>query len=175
MEIMKRFLPLLSGVLLLTMMIGISLLQKEKRLIYNYTDSLPHGFYLIEKKAVRKGILIVFLPPENITRMMTERGYLKEGGYLMKYIAAEPGDTVSTRGRRLKINGEDFGMILKHDKEGRSLPIFRFTGILNDGYLFAIKGKNNSFDSRYFGPISKHSVIGVARPIWLFTTMKDNP
>lgn len=171
MGVLKRFFPLLLGVFLSMLMSSLSLIQKEKRFIFNYTDSLPHGFYFIEKKAVVKGDLIAFRPTANIRRLMAERGYLKEGGYLMKYVAAESGDKISTKGRRLKINGEDFGTILEHDKEGRVLPVFRFNGILADGYLVAVKGKNNSFDSRYYGPITKESVIGVARPFWLFTDL----
>lgn len=167
MYVINRFLPLVSGIILLLLLSGLSWIQKEKRLIYNYTDSLPHGFYFLEKSTITKGALIAFIPPENIRKIMTERGYLKDDGYLMKYVAAEPGDSVSTTGHRLVINGDDFGQILPYDQQGRVLPKFHFNGRLKQDYLVAVKGKANSFDSRYYGPIRKENVIGIAQPLWL--------
>ncbi|TCD46910.1 conjugative transfer signal peptidase TraF [Chlorobium sp. N1] len=166
---MKRFFPLISCTVFLIAVSVLSVMHPEKKLIYNYTDSLPHGFYMIENELVRKGSLIAFHPAKKIQRMMTERGYLREGGYLMKFVAAEPGDSVCTRQGKLQINGEDFGRILETDRKGKRLPAYRYNGRLEEGYLVAIKGKEDSFDSRYFGPISKESVIGIARPLWLFT------
>lgn len=166
---MKRFFPLISCTVFLIAVSVLSVMHPEKKLIYNYTDSLPHGFYLINQEPVSKGSLIAFHPATKIQRMMTERGYLWKGGYLMKYLAAEPGDSVSTKNGTFQINGEEFGRIREKDRKGRRLPMYDFNGRLEEGYLVAIKGKDDSFDSRYFGPIAKESVIGIARPLWLFT------
>ncbi|NTU97870.1 MAG: S26 family signal peptidase [Chlorobiaceae bacterium] len=165
---MKRYFPLAFGMIFLLLLQLLSLLFPRKLILYNYTDSLPHGLYLLWQGVPRKGDLIAFEPPENAARLIRERKYLRDGAYLIKYIVGEKGDSVCTVQRRLKVNGVDYGGIDAVDKEGLPLPGYLFCGIQTDGYIVAIKGMNSSFDSRYYGPIKNGSIIGLVSPLWLF-------
>lgn len=165
---MRRYYPLAAGILFLLLLQLLSLLFPRKLMIYNYTDSLPHGFYLLYPGVAKKGNLVAFEPPEVAAGLIRERKYLRKGACLMKYIVAEKGDSVCTNEGRLKVNGVDYGRIDAVDKEGRPLPHYRFFGKLKEGHIVAIKGMKSSFDSRYYGPVKKESIIGIALPFWLF-------
>jgi conjugative transfer signal peptidase TraF len=164
----KRYFPLVAGILFLLLLQLFSLLFPRKLILYNYTDSLPHGFYLLHQGAAEKGDLVAFRPPEQAARLIRERKYLRDEAYLIKYIVAEKGDSVCTEKGRLSINGVDYGGIDAFDKKGRPLPHYRFRGKQGDGYIVAIKGLNDSFDSRYYGPVKKEDIIGVASAFWNF-------
>jgi conjugative transfer signal peptidase TraF len=165
---LKRFFPLIGVVLILIFLIGVTQLSGIKLFLYNYTDSLPHGIYLLHHGACSKGDLVAFIPSSGAKQLIRERHYLREDGYLMKYLAAEKGDHVCTDTGKLIVAGENYGEILSRDKEGRDLPRYHFCGILQEGYIVAVKGKNNSFDSRYFGPIKQETILGTVTPFWLF-------
>jgi len=59
---LKRFFPLIGGVLILIFLIGVTQLSGIKLFLYNYTDSLPHGIYLLHNGAWSKGDLVAFVP-----------------------------------------------------------------------------------------------------------------
>ena len=164
---MKRFYPLMGSIGVLFLFISTSILVSKKFLIYNYTDSLPHGIYLLHSGAIKKGDLIVFEPPLAVRKIIHERKYLRDDGYLMKYMVGEPGDSVCTDNDTFSVAGTIFGKTLLTDTTGKPLPRYSFSGRLKEGYLVAIKGKNNSFDSRYFGPIQTSTIIGIAKPLWI--------
>lgn len=165
---MKRYIPLAFGIIFLLFLQLVSLLFPGKIILYNYTDSLPHGFYLLCPGVPKKGDLVAFRPPEEAARLIRERKYLREGAWLLKYIVAQKGDSVCTDNGRVSINGVDYGGIHAYDKEGRLLPHYRFLGIQGDSYFVAVKGFNDSFDSRYYGPVKKENIIGIASPFWIF-------
>lgn len=165
---MKRYFPLAFGMIFLLFLQLLSLLFPRKLILYNYTDSLPHGLYLLRQGVPKKGDLVAFEPPENAARLIRERKYLRDGAYLIKYIVGEKGDSVCTDKGRLIVNGEDYGGIDAVDKEGRHLPRYLFCGIMTDGYIVAINGMNSSFDSRYFGPVKNGSITGLVFPILFF-------
>jgi len=169
MGIMKRFLPLGFSIIFLLVLIGVTQLSGMKLLIYNYTDSLPHGIYLLHWGDFKKGDLVVFVPPERAATMIRERHYLRERDYLMKYLVGEKGDCIQTSNGQFVVAGENYGEILLHDKEGRALPHYPFSGRVEEGYIVAVKGKKRSFDSRYFGPIQRSAILGRATPLWLFS------
>jgi conjugative transfer signal peptidase TraF len=165
---MKRYHPLAFGILFLLSLQLLSHFFPCKLMLYNYTDSLPHGLYLVWQCVPRKGDLVAFEPPEKAARLIRERKYLREGGYLMKYIVGEKGDSVCTDKGRLIVNGVDYGGIDAVDKEGRHMPRYSFCGIMTDGYIMAVKGMNSSFDSRYFGPVKNGSILGLVFPLIFF-------
>lgn len=169
MGIMKRFLPLGGGIIFLLLLIGVTPFSGVKLLIYNYTDSLPHGIYRLHSGAVQKGDLVVFVPPDQAKKIIRDRDYLHEGGYLMKYLVGKAGDSISTSNGQFVVAGENYGEILSQDKEGRALTPYPFSDHVIEGYIVAVKGNKRSFDSRYFGPIPRASIIGKATPLWLFT------
>ncbi|NTW84019.1 MAG: S26 family signal peptidase [Chlorobiaceae bacterium] len=165
---MKRFRVLFPGLIFLALIIISSLFLKRKIFIYNYTESLPRGIYLLHPGFFKKGDIVAFRPSGIAARIIEERKYLGKGEFLMKHIVGFPGDSVCTDNGMLSVNGENFGGIKDVDRQGKPLPRYGFCGRLKEGYIVAIKGMNSSFDSRYYGPIKSENIIGVATPFWLF-------
>lgn len=160
----KRFFPLFFSLLILSLLALFSSLQKEKYIFYNYTDSLPFGFYIVVPGEIKKGDLIAFVPPPVAQKLINERKYLQPDGYLLKPVIGVAGDSIDTKYERLLINGKDTGEFLTKDKEGRTISKYLFRGRLKKGeYYVVIPEKKNSFDSRYFGPVPKKNVVGKIR------------
>ena len=153
----------------ITVLAVMSCLRPQVLLLYNYTDSLPHGFYFVEKRDVyKRGDMVVFPVPRSVRSLVNERQWLHEKGFLMKPLIGVKGDSVCTKRNRFRVGGNDFGGIQLHDEQGLPLPRYSVCGVLKEGFLVGVEGMSNSFDSRYFGPVPERYVIGVAIPFWLF-------
>jgi conjugative transfer signal peptidase TraF len=136
-------------------------------IIYNATDSLPHGLYLVVQKPVYdRGDLVVFPVPESVKALVRQRHWLPDGAFLIKPIAGESGDVLNTKTGRCLVNGVDFGMVETVDRTGQSLPVFSINRRLEKGEIAVVNPTPHSFDSRYFGPIKERQIIGEAVPIW---------
>jgi conjugative transfer signal peptidase TraF len=162
----KDFLPLILSFILFLFLIAFTSLKKEKYIFYNYTESLPRGFYIRVpgEEPIKKGDLIAFVPPQTAKKIIDERKYLKPDYYLLKRVIGVPGDSIDTSKDHLIINHRPTGEFLSHDKEGRPISKYSFSGCLKKGeYYTGIPEKKNSFDSRYFGPVSKKNIIGKIR------------
>ena len=146
-------------------------------IIYNATDSLPHGIYrVIKQQNYERGDLIVFPVPERVRRLVLERGWLKPDSHLIKPVAAFNGDKVWITCGQVFVNGESFGTIKKQDRQGLPLPSLVFNDTLSQGKIAVLQRSDDSFDSRYFGPIDERQIIGRAVPIWVFyETESSNP
>lgn len=135
-------------------------------IIYNATDSLPHGLYLVVRKAVyERGELVVFPVPVAVRGLVRQRHWLPEGAFLIKPVAGKSGDLLSTKNGRCLVNGVDFGPVEKVDRTGQPLPVFSINRRLKNGEIAVVNPSPRSFDSRYFGPIREREIIGVAVPI----------
>lgn len=175
-EVMKRFWPLILSVGIVVLCAGLCRLIIPERLVYNYTDSLPHGFYWIsQKKQYGYGDLVVFPVPEHVRQLVTARGWLSQDGVLIKPVAGLAGDSCCNRQGRFLVNDQDFGTVEVCDRSGRPLPSEDCCGVIADGYLVAgVQGSGHSFDSRYFGPVCISRVIGTAVPLWTASQQKQS-
>ena len=81
----RRFFPLIgSGILIASLALG-GRMFPAVWFVYNYTDSLPKGFYRIEKKPFyHRGDLLVFKVPEEVRQMVKDRHWLRDNGFLVK-------------------------------------------------------------------------------------------
>ncbi len=162
-----RFFPLFSACALILLLASAATCCSFPFLIYNTTDSLPHGLYaVVPRQDVRHGDLVVFRVPDRVAPLVHERQWLRDDGFLMKRVAALAGDSVSVAGGRFIVAGRDFGPVLDRDSEGRPMPDVAFCGILEEGVVVALPGPVASFDSRYFGALPADSILGVALPLW---------
>jgi conjugative transfer signal peptidase TraF len=136
-------------------------------IIYNATNSLPHGLYLVVQKPVyERGDLVVFPVPESVKGLVRQRHWLPDGAFLIKPIVGERGDVLSTETGRCLVNGRDFGAVETVDRTGQPLPVFSINRRLQNGEVAVLNPSSRSFDSRYFGPIKERQIIGEAVPIW---------
>ena len=165
-----RLKPLLYSTIITCMIVVFCTLFASKKLIRNATDSLPHGIYCVSRKATySRGDIVCFPVPAKVEDIVTERGWLKKGGVMLKKIAALSGDEVCVEGSTLSINNELKAAIRTVDSQGRSLPKYTRCGPLREHEIFLLHPEDEaSFDSRYFGPVARKRIIGAAKPLWIF-------
>ncbi|MCX5565822.1 S26 family signal peptidase [Alcaligenes phenolicus] len=146
------------------------------RLIYNPSDSVAVGWYLVDPRSASLPRLfsvdsIVLVPlPATAAALAAQRGYLPTDVPLLKRVGAVAPQHVCIVAGQVRIDGMPSAAVLPADRLGRALPSLPLCRRLESGELFLLSVTNPaSFDSRYFGPVSASAVIGVVRPIWLET------
>jgi len=140
------------------------------RLVYNATDSVPRGFYVIAAQPPDIGNLVLTRLPASGARLAAERGYLPAGVPLIKPIAASYGDHVCVRDGKVRINGHVVARTLAADSKDRPLAAWSGCRLLAEGEWFLLSTDNPaSFDSRYFGPIPRTAAYGLAVPLWVWS------
>lgn len=163
-----------SRMLLVCIGVGIAALgvpavvQMPARVVYNPTDSVARGWYLIEPPvALRVGSVALVRLPAGVAAFAAQRGYLPKEVPILKRIGAVAPQSVCVRGQAVHIDGAAVATVLAHDGKRRPLQPWAQCRVLTDGELFLLSDVHPaSFDSRYFGPIDASAVLGTASPIW---------
>jgi len=151
--------------------------QPLPRLVYNPSDSVEVGWYLVDPLHLRAGslpwaapvgsIVLTTLPPD-AAALAAQRRYLPARVPLLKRVGAVAPQHVCIFDALVWIDGVPVAAVLSADRMGRPLPSWPHCRRLEPGELFLLSATNPaSFDSRYFGPVSAAAVIGVAHPVWL--------
>jgi conjugative transfer signal peptidase TraF len=137
---------------------------------WNLTSSLPRGLYLVRHRSQppSRGSLVAFAVPEGAADVVFGRGYLPQGAFLMKRVAAVPGDRVCTREGRYEVNGVSLGEVFEDDASGRPLPHHSFCGLVPPDRYYVATSIARSFDSRYFGPLPTAALTERLRPLWTY-------
>lgn len=137
--------------------------------VWNASASVPEGLYRVRPDpALRAGDLVAAAPPEPLASFLAARRYLPRGAFLMKPLAAAPGQAVCRAGAQIRIDGTPVGEALLRDSRGRRLPAWRGCRALRAGEVFLMNpAVRDSFDGRYFGALPASAVIGRVTPIWL--------
>ena len=159
--------PWICSLAVLTMCLAGRSLPDRPWLLYNHTPSVPLGWYIYQNKRVERGNLAAFRLPRSAHRYAMQRGESTDI-LLLKPIAAIAGDHVSTLNNELRINGTFVCTIPTCDTQGRMLPRWHDSRVLQNVELFFYSAQiPNSFDSRFFGPIHTDDVLGVYRKVGL--------
>ena len=146
----------------------------RRMVVMNPTDSVEPGLYLAVPDwwgaELRVGRLVSFRVPEGARPYFAGRAAqpLEDASdwYLVKPVAAGPGDLVDTTGGRVLVNGVDLGPVFTHDGDGRPLPQWRERRVLHQReWLVVSRRTRGSLDGRYFGPIREKDVEHVRRPL----------
>jgi conjugative transfer signal peptidase TraF len=131
---------------------------------------VPIGLYRVQ--AVGQLIvtdLVVAFPPEGLSTLLAERGYLPRGVPLIKRVLALPGQIVCRTDLTITVDGIDMGAVRKRDRRGRMLPSWQGCRALAQGEVFLMNwDEPASLDSRYFGPVPVTAIVGRAVPLWTF-------
>lgn len=140
----------------------VSMLLPRRLLVLNLrSPSIRPGIYLAIAKSPAKGDLIEFRAPASPG--MERRSKYE---FILKPIAASPGEHVATCGRTLRINNVVVDRIEPHDSNGQPLPYWRAHRRLGDDEYFVYSDRVwNSYDSRYFGPIRRGDIVAVRVPL----------
>ena len=148
--------------------------------IYNETNSLPIGYYIVDKdiSTIDKGDIIRICPGEDnqAIQLGIERGYLTRTNQsncfivsLLKVVEAKEGDFIECRDNDVLINNKSYKKQLR-DNKNRELSSCNLKRKLNKDEFFVMTEKHNSFDSRYFGVVTKNEIMSKAK---LFITWSN--
>lgn len=136
-------------------------------LIYNYTPSVPVGWYVVYPCLPGNGDLALFDVPKPLQAMAYGRGYVPYGASILKPVVATKDDLVCVKNRIVSINSDVVAEALVTDSKGRALPVLNTCHTLGEGEIFVLATDwQNSFDGRYFGVISGENIDGCGRKIW---------
>lgn len=148
-------------------------MRPDARFVYNASDSVPVGWYLVDPAGRKAGsspvgsIVLIRLPDASAS-LAAQRGYLPIGIPLLKRVAAVAGQRVCIADRIVRIDGVTVAAARVADRAGRPLQAWSGCRRLRPGELFLLSTTNPaSFDSRYFGPVGAPAVLGIARPLRL--------
>jgi len=130
--------------------------------IWNASNSVPIGWYLVAKRQPKLGEIAVIRPPEWVEIYASARGYLPLQTPLLKPVRAIKGSIVCRFGRYVFIDGKLVAKAKYLDTNHRMLPVWKGCRTLNSAEVFVLGIHRDSFDSRYFGPVNRTSVLGTA-------------
>ncbi|MBX9612914.1 MAG: S26 family signal peptidase [Burkholderiales bacterium] len=138
------------------------------QLVFNPSDSVSRGWYLVEvADELHRGDTVLVRLPARVQAFAAQRGYLPKGVPLLKRIEALPPQRVCIRGRVVFVDGHAVATALAHDSQQLSLPTWSGCRALAADEMFLLSDSHPaSFDSRYWGPMNVSAVIGSARPLW---------
>ncbi|MBD9394165.1 S26 family signal peptidase [Acidovorax sp. ACV01] len=145
-----------------------AVVQMQARLVYNPTDSVARGWYLIGPPvALHVGSIVLVRLSPVVAAFAAQRGYLPKGLPILKRIGAVAPQSVCVREQTVRIDGVAVATTLAHDGKHRTLRPWAQCRVLTQGELFLLSDAHPaSFDSRYFGLIDTSAVLGTAQPIW---------
>ena len=163
--------PYLAAGLLLTLGVAVaSLTCADRQVVINTSPSVAPGLYVRSRDAPAVGRLVDFRVPAAAAEFVRLRTHGRTDGrnwYILKPIAAGPGDVVDCTGPWLVINGRPVAsMPPAVDDAGHPLPVWRGCRTLADDEFFVFSDRiPNSFDSRCYGPIRRRQIEAVRRPL----------
>jgi conjugative transfer signal peptidase TraF len=142
--------------------------QPATKYIWNASESVPAGLYLVRPTA-RPAVtqLVVVEPPEPLATFLAEGGYLPRGIPLLKRVLALHGQTVCRDQLTITVDKIWVGEAREGDRRGRPLPIWQGCHVIADGEVFLMNWQSaDSLDGRYFGALPTSAIIGRAEPLW---------
>ncbi len=153
------------GVWLILVFGGLFLHHAGYGFTYQSSDSMPKGWYVYKPTPflLHRGEVVVFHLPRPWEHYLLTRHFILPHTWLLKKVAAVPGDLVCIRDQAIYINQQRFGAVLQDSKALGPLPKLNFCRPLKPGEYMLMSGQiERSFDSRYFGPILRPEIVGEA-------------
>jgi conjugative transfer signal peptidase TraF len=156
----------ISFMMLATM--AVASMRANRQIVINTSPSVWPGLYVRSSAPPHVGEIIDFRIPLAAREYVRARtGNDGEDWYILKPVAAGPGDRVDTTGNWLVINGRRIApMPPGTDHYNRHLPIWRGSRALGPNEFFVFSSRiPNSFDSRCYGPIPREQIDAVRTPL----------
>ncbi len=146
---------------------GLSMLPIAPPLIWNRTESMPVGLYVLSPApSPGRGMVVAYKPSASEAAFLETHGYTGRGWALVKRVAAIEGDTVCRRAGDIFINGSLAARASASDSAGRILPVWKGCRRLTAGGAFLLSDHPESIDGRYLGIASTDRILGTVRLIW---------
>lgn len=164
--------PYLATGLLLAAGLGAgSAICADRQIVINTSPSVAPGLYIRCHEPPAVGRLVDFRLPGAAAAYVRSRTHGKTSGenwYILKPVAAAPGDLVDTRGDWLVINGRRVAPMPPVSGAG-GIPLPRWADcrkLASDEFFVFSARVPNSFDSRCYGPIRRDQIESVRKPLF---------
>jgi type IV secretory pathway protease TraF len=141
------------------------LVEPVPRIIWNASESVPVGWYLISSRQPKIGDTGVIEPSDWVQLYASERGYLPQNVRLLKPVFAVYPSIICRYGRYVFVDGNLVAKARIHDQQHRLLPTWKGCKTLKRDEVFVLAKPRASFDSRYFGPVKRNQIVGTALPL----------
>ena len=164
----RRLSPVRLAIALLLPFAFLPAMTGPRFIVINTSPSVPPGLYVRSSAAAAVGQVVDFRIPTLARPYVCLRsGHCGRDWFILKPIAAGPGDCVDTTKDWLVINGRKVApMPPASDGRGRPLPAWREARVLGPDEFFVFSNRiPNSFDSRCYGPIRRDQIDAVRTPL----------
>lgn len=159
----RRALTLMAIALLFcTLLVAVIAFKPMPIAIWNASNSVPIGWYWVEKRQTKIGEVAVVRLPDWVRLFASSRGYLPNGVWLLKPVFADSGAVVCRFGIYIFVDGKMVARAKKNDHQNRPLSVWKGCRTLKAHEVFLLAKPKNSFDSRYFGPVQQSDIAGTA-------------
>lgn len=139
--------------------------------IYNHTESIPKGLYLVvPSRHYEIGDIVGYDVPEEIRSLALERGWIVDSDIMMKRIGALSGDFYEiTQKEEFWVRGKYIGKVFAQDRQNLPMPSISVGKyrVAPDQFL-PITAHPFSFDGRYYGSLPLNHIKFKAIPITAF-------
>ena len=139
--------------------------SKSPVFVWNASQSVPIGLYVITSRHPSRGELAMLRLPEQMRNLADARRYLPANTFLIKPVAALSSDHVCRHGEFVTINGYPAARASDADASGRPLPQWSGCHGIDKRQFLVLSDEPNSFDGRYFGLVDARHVIGTATSV----------
>jgi len=138
------------------------------RLLWNASESVPIGLYLLQPTdRLFVTELVAIEPPEPLATFLADGRFLPRGIPMLKRVLALPGQIVCREELRITVDKAEMGVAREHDSRGRPLPVWQGCHVVADGEVFLMNWQSpDSLDGRYFGALPASAIVGRAQPLW---------
>ncbi len=147
-----------TGITLLLLLLGTIgwlSVQERYKLGFQYDSSVNFRLGLIDKgdKTPQKWKYCAF-------KFLADPKDIRYGNNFVKTVACTEGEKLTQTGRDFYCNGKYLGAAKKYGADGKSLPIFDYSGFVPKGKFFALGENMESLDSKFWGFADNKWVIG---------------
>jgi len=138
------------------------------RLLWNASESVPIGLYLLQPTdRLFVTELVAIEPAEPFATFLADGHFLPRGILMLKRVLALPGQIVCREELRITVDKAEMGVAREHDSRGRPLPVWQGCHVVADGEVFLMNWQSpDSLDGRYFGALPASAIVGRAQPLW---------
>jgi conjugative transfer signal peptidase TraF len=142
----------------------VSICFANRQIVIDTSPSVAPGLYVRSSAAPAVGQLVEFRIPASVRSYIRSRtGRDGQDWYILKPVAAGPGDRVDTTQGDLRINDRFIApMPPMRDGFGNVLPRWTENRVLGHDEYFVFSDRvPNSFDSRCYGPVKRDEIESV--------------
>lgn len=144
--------------------VALALFSRYFGFAYNFSNSLPHKVYLINKTETH----LYNFKHGDFVAFYWKGDFYPENTHFLKQVAGLPNDNVSRKTREFFINGQSVGVAKETAQSGEKLAVNPFEGVIPRPYIWVKADNEHSLDSRYemTGLIHAGQIMGKAYPLF---------